>query len=157
MSVWTQRDLPVLEALTNPTDEHVRLGYLSIGHDHGAETLGLELSDDAIYQALLVLYDAGYVDFDIKMSSGPGAQFTQLEITGAGYQALGEWPLFDQINSPETMALLLEHLAGEAPTEEETANMRSAAGYIRSIGSDALRRFVVGATAAIIRAHAGLD
>ncbi len=55
------------------------------------------------------------------------------------------------------MALLLEHLAEEAPTEEETGNMRRAAGYIRSLGSDTFRRFVTGATAAIIRAHLGLD
>lgn len=93
----------------------------------------------------------------IQLETGPGAHFTQLAMTGGGYQALGEWPLFDEITSPETLARLLEHLAEEAPTEEETQNMRRAAGYVRSVGGDAFRRFVVGAMAALIRAQVGLD
>lgn len=92
-----------------------------------------------------------------RSKTGPGAHFNQLAITGGGYQALGEWPLFDEITSPETMARLLEHLAEEAPTEEETQNMRRAARYVRSLGADAFRRFVVGAMAAMIRAQVGLD
>jgi hypothetical protein len=157
MTVWTERDLPVLEALSAPDDEHLRLGYLTIGHGRGAEALGITHSDDAIYDSLLTLRDAGYVDFDMQLETGPGAHFTQLALTGAGYQALGEWPLFDEITSPETMALLLEHLAEEAPTEEETQNMRRAARYVRSLGGDAFRRFVVGAMAALIRAQVGLE
>lgn len=155
MTVWTERDLPVLEALANPPDEHLRLGYLSIGHGRGAEALGVDLSDDAIYDSLLTLRNAGYVDFDMQLETGPGAHFTQLAIAGGGYQALGEWPLFDEISSPETMARLLEHLAEEAPTEE-TQNMHRAARYVHSLGGDAFRRFVVGAMAELIRAQVGL-
>ena len=68
-----------------------------------------------------------------------------------------QWPLFDEITSPETIARLLEHLAEEAPTQDETQNMRRAAHYVRSLGGDAFRRFVVGAVAAVIRAQVGLD
>ncbi len=157
MSVWTERDLPVLEALAAPDDKHLRLGYLSIGHGRGSEALRVTLNDDAIYDSLLTLRDACYVEFDMQLETGPGAHFTQLAITGAGYQALGEWPLFDEITSPETIARLLEHLAEEAPTQDETQNMRRAAHYVRSLGGDAFRRFVVGAVAAVIRAQVGLD
>ncbi len=87
---------------------------------------------------------------------GPGAHLTRVAVSGAGYQALGEWPLFDEITSPETMALLLEHLADEAPTEEETANMRHAARYVRSLGGETIRRFITGAIAAVIRGQLGL-
>lgn len=45
----------------------------------------------------------------------------------------------------ETIALLLEYLAPEAPTEEETSNMRRAAAYIRSLGPGAFRALVNGA------------
>jgi hypothetical protein len=32
MTLWTGRDLPVLEALLNTSDTDVRDGYLSLGH-----------------------------------------------------------------------------------------------------------------------------
>jgi hypothetical protein len=114
VTVWTQRDLPVLEALSAPRDEHLRLGYLTIDYGRGSDVLGVALSDDAIYDSLLTLRNADYVDFDVELEMGPGAHFTQLAITGGGYQALGEWPLFDEISSPETIARLLSR-ADEDP------------------------------------------
>lgn len=157
MSVWTERDLPVLASLTTASDEHVRMGHLSIGHGRGGSALNIELADDAIYDSLLTLRDAGYVAFDVQLETGPGAHFDHLAITGAGLQALGEWPLFDQVASPQTVSLLLERLADEAPTEEESANMRRSARYVSGLGSDVLQRLVVGATSALIRAQIGLQ
>ena len=156
MSVWTDRDLPVLVALTAPSDEYIRDGYLTLGHGRGGDSLGLDLSDDVIHDSLLTLRDAGYVDFELEYETGPGAHLTHLAVTGAGYQALGEWPLFDAVTSPETIALLLEELAPEAPTEEETTNMQRAARYVRTLAPPVFRQFVTGAVAAVIRAHLGL-
>jgi hypothetical protein len=157
VSVWTDRDLLVLQALTEAPDTDVREGYLSIGHGRGREALGIDLDDAAIHDALLTLRDAGYVSFELQLETGPGAHFTYLAITGAGMQALGQWPLFDAATSPLTIALMLEHLAPEAPTEEESTNLRRAAEYVRGVAPATFRSLAAGAMSAIIRAHLGLS
>lgn len=80
-----------------------------------------------------------YVEFRVQHETGPGAHFTQLAVTGRGQQALGEWPLFDTIASPETLALFSERFSEEAPTDEEAENMRRAARYIRTLSGATLR------------------
>jgi hypothetical protein len=157
MSVWTDRDLLVLEALTQAPDTDVREGYLSIGHGRGREALGIELDDAAIHDALLTLRDAGYVGFELQLETGPGAHLTHLAITGGGLQALGQWPLFDAATSPETIALMLEHLAPEAPSEDESMNLRRAAQYVRGMAPTTFRSLAAGAMSAMIRAHLGLS
>jgi hypothetical protein len=156
MTVWERRDLPVLTALARPEDESVREGFLCGGHGRAREALGLELEDDEIHEALLTLRDAGYVDFDVEYESGPGSIYNHLSVTGRGQQALGQWPLFDTIVSPETLARLLEQLAEEAATDEEAQNMRRAAKYVRTLSGVALRTFAVGAIATAIRGALGL-
>jgi hypothetical protein len=101
------------------------------------------------------LRDAGYVDFDIQLDLG-GAGLTELAVTGEGLRALGEWPLVEAVASPETIALLLEQLAPEAASEEESANMRRAARYLRGLAPATFRSLATGVAAAIIRAHIGL-
>jgi hypothetical protein len=156
LSVWTDRDLPVLQALAAAPDEAVREGFLELGHGQGAEALGLDLDDALIHDSLLTLREAGYVDFEVGYSMGPGAHTTQLAVMGAGMQALGEWPLVEAAASPETIALLLEQLAPEAPSEEESANMKRAATYVRGLAPATFRSLATGVAAAIIRAHVGL-
>jgi hypothetical protein len=156
LSVWTERDLVVLRALIRSENEYVRTGYLTIGHGRGAEELGASLDDADIHDSLLTLQEAGYADFDVAYESGPGAHFTHLSITGAGLQVIGEWPLFDAATSPEAIALLLERLAPEAPTDEETTNMGRAATYVRSLAPGVFRGFVTGAISAIMRSRLGL-
>jgi hypothetical protein len=102
------------------------------------------------------LNDLGYVDGQVQYETGPGALFTHLRVTGRGQQALGEWPLFDEIASPATLALFLERLAEEAPTDEEASNLRRAAGYVRGLAVPALRAAAVGALAHVARAYLGL-
>jgi hypothetical protein len=145
VTVWERRDLPLLRVLAAAEDENIRAGFLHIGHSQVGERLGLDLDDYEIHDGLAALRDAGYVEFDIQYSSGPGATFTNLRVTGRGQQALGEWPLFDEVSSPETLALFLERQAREAPTQEESENMRQAARYIRNLGAAALRAAATGA------------
>ena len=154
MSVWTERDLPVLEALTNAPTEETRHGFLSLG-DGAGESLGLELDDAVIHDALLTLRDADYLAFEIGYESGGGAMITHLAITGPGMQALGEWPLFDAATSPATIALLLEQLAPEAPSEQESTNLRKAAGYIGKLAPATFRQLAVGAVTAAVKAQMG--
>ncbi len=156
MTVWEQRDLPVLQTLATSDDVYLRDGYAFLGHGRGKELFRLELSDGEIHDAMLTLADAGYVEFDVTYETGPGALFTNVAVTGRGEQALGQWPLFDTIVSPETLALMLERLALEAPTEEEATNMRRAASYVRTVSAATLRAFFVGATASLVRGSLGL-
>jgi hypothetical protein len=84
----------------------------------------LDLEHDEIVDAILTLGDAGYIEGELLASTGGDATFTHFHVTGRGLQALGEWPLFDDIVSPLTFAALLDRLAEEAPTEEEKTNAR---------------------------------
>lgn len=152
MTVWERRDLPVLRALATSVDANVRDGFLNVGD--GA--LDLVLSAGEIHDAIFALVDAGYVDGEPQYSSGPSVLFTRLMVTGRGQQALGEWPLFDEIASPETFALLLERLAEEAPSDEEAANLRSAANYARSVGAGAVRAAAVSALSHLAKLGLGL-
>jgi hypothetical protein len=155
VTMWERRDLPLLQMLARSEDEHLRAGYLHIGDSNVGERLGLELDDFEVHDGLAALWDAGYVDFNVQYSSGPGATFTSLRVTGRGQQALGEWPLFDRVASPETLALFLERQAREAPTDEEAENMRRAARYVRTLTGAALRAAAVGARSTAARIALG--
>jgi hypothetical protein len=157
MTVWERRDLPVLEALATSHDEHVRSGFVSVRAGAPSEHLGVELDGAEIHDAILALADAGYVEAtNVSYETGFGAIFTGLRVTGRGQQALGEWPLFDEIASPDRLAALLERLAQEAPTEEEAANMRKAADYARTVGAQTLRALATGALARLARIAMGV-
>jgi hypothetical protein len=153
VTVWERRDLPVLRALASSDDDNLRHGFLDLTNDN---PLGLELDAGEIHDAILALGDAGYVDGDVQYETGPGALFTRLRVTGRGQQALGEWPLFDEIASPNTLALLLERLAEEAPTDEEAENLRRAARYVRSLGAASLRSLAIAALSQLAKAGLGL-
>jgi hypothetical protein len=155
MTVWEQRDFPVLRALATSDDENLRHGFLSLDQAEG-NTLGLGLSAGEFHDAMLALNDVDYIEGEVQYSGGPSAMFTHLRVTGRGQQALGEWPLFDEIASPETLALLLERLAEEAPTDEEADNMRRAARYARSLGAGTLRAVIVGVVVQLAKAGMGL-
>jgi hypothetical protein len=155
MTVWERRDLPVLRALADTDDENILQGVLNLSAENG-NPLGLDLTFEEIYDAVLTLSDAGYVEGEVQHEGGRSALLTQFQITGRGYQALGEWPLFDELASPQTLALLLDRLAEEAPTREEASNFRRAARYARGLTASTLRAALIAALAHVARAHVGL-
>lgn len=77
-------------------------------------------------------------------------------MTGRGQQALGQWPLFDEIASPQTLALFLERFADEAATQEEETNLRRAAAYARSLSVATVKAAAIGAATQGARAALGL-
>jgi hypothetical protein len=156
VSLWEERDLLVLRALATTEDDNLRHGFLHMARGHGAEALQLDLSVDAIHDAILTLRDVGYVEANESYSSGGGVSFTGLRVTGRGQQALGEWPLFEQFVSPETVARFLEVMALEAESEEVESNLRRAAAYIRGLGVVTLKALAVNATAHAARQALGL-
>lgn len=157
MSVWERRDFPVLRALATSDDERLRHGFLDLSEHYPDPPLGLDLSAGDVHDAVLTLLDVGYVEIhDLQYESGPGALFTGLRVTGRGQQALGQWPLFDEIASPATLSLLLERFAEEAPTDEEAENLRRAARYAGSLGASSLRAAAVGALSQLARLGFGL-
>jgi hypothetical protein len=156
VTVWETRDLPVLRALTTSDDENLRHGVLHLRST--PSPLGVDLSPSEMHDALADLWDAGYIECTVQYESGPiaGALFNGLRVTGRGQQALGQWPLFDEIASPATLALFLERLADQAPTTEEASNLRRAAAYARKLSAASLRAAAVGALAHVVRNALGL-
>ena len=155
MSLWETRDYPVLRAIADSDDTDLLHGFLQFGNGKAGERLGLELTDDEIYTAVLVLGDADYLAGKVNLETGNSAFFSKLRVTGAGQQALGEWPLFGE-PSPATVAALLEQLADEAPTPEDTENARRASRFVMALSREAVqaagRTVVVEATKATVRA-----
>jgi hypothetical protein len=153
---WTDRAVPLLQVLANPSDDRVRGGFLSLGRGRAEKNLGIELSDDATHDTILQLADAGYVEFkDITYESPYGAHFSGLHVTGRGMQVLGEWPRFEALVSPLTFAALLETLA-EFATPDEAGQMRRAAAVVRRLGGTALRSLAMGAGGQLLRNAIGL-
>jgi hypothetical protein len=154
MTIWERRDFPVLQALATSDDEDIRQGVLQL--DAEKKPVGLDLSIEEIYDAVLVLADAGYIQGKLQHESGSSILITHFQVTGRGQQALGEWPLFDQLASPETLALLLDRLAEEAPTDEEAGNLRRAAQYARGLAASTVRAALIGAATHLARHYAGV-
>lgn len=131
-------------------------GFLHMARGSGAEALQLDLYVEAIHDAIVSLRDAGYVEEKESYSSGGGVSFTGLRVTGRGQQALGEWPLFEQFMSPETVARFLEVLAREAESDEVESNLWRAAAYVRGLSIAILRALAVAASAHAARHALGL-
>jgi hypothetical protein len=153
MTTWERRDLPVLRALATSEDENVRQGVLNLGDE---QPLPLEMSTAEVYDAVLTLRNAGYIEGDVQHEGPSGALVTNFQVTGRGQQALGEWPWFDELASPATLALLLERLAEEASSPEEIGSLRRAAAYARGLTGATLRAAAIASLAHVARVGLGL-
>jgi hypothetical protein len=153
---WTERAVPILKALETPADPQLAQSkILSLGHG-GAQALGVDLADDAVYDTILQLGDAEYVSWDeLSRSGGRGAHFLGLRVTGRGLQVLGQWPRFELLISPLTFAALLDALADYAP-DDEAKSMRRAADIVRSIAATAFKSLILGAGGQLARNALGL-
>lgn len=153
---WTDRALPLLRALEAPNDAHLRDGFLSLGRGRAEKNLGIALSDDAAHDTILQLSDAGYVGFkNLSYESGGGAHISGLHITGRGLQVLGEWPRFEAIVSPLTLAALLEALA-EYASADEAPEMKRAASFVRDIAGTTLKSLAIGVGSQLLKGALGI-
>lgn len=155
MTLWESRDLPLLQAADDPANEQIQRHYFQVGQGMAATAFKVDMSEDDIYAGLVALRDAGYVQFRESRSGGAHATVTQFAVTGAGMQMLGEWPRFESIVSPITLAAFLERLAEEAPTAEEESAARSAAGYVRGLAQGVLQSLATGVASALLRGALG--
>jgi hypothetical protein len=154
-TLWQDRALPVLEALHKRDSELAAAGILFLGggEDDG---LGLDLSSETIHQTIHQLVDAGYVEHgEVSYYHPSGVTFIDLRITGCGLQVLGEWPCFEAIMSPTTLAELVERLASYAPAEEAN-DVRRAAGVVGGMTRTAVFDVALGLGKAWVRQRLGL-
>ena len=79
-----------------------------------------------------------------QLSGGGGALWTHFQVTGAGKQALGLSPKFDALGSPGELADILDALADNAPTEEESSNLKRAAAAVRRAAPGVVRGIAAG-------------
>jgi hypothetical protein len=113
-----------------------------------------ELSERDVHVSVETLADEGLVTYaDRQYESGGGVDWMQFQVSGAGLQALGDWPVFDMLQTPEALGRLLDALADLASSEEEESNLRTAASTARSKGAEALRSLASGALSAVIRSQ----
>jgi hypothetical protein len=108
VSAWDEEALPVLRVLQDPQDRNLKDGFLPVGQGAGANALRLAMDEGVLVETIFQLSDLRYVSFgDYSGNLG----FTDLRITGRGLQVLGEWPRFEAMVSPATLAEAVERFA----------------------------------------------
>jgi hypothetical protein len=160
VTIWSEEVEPVLRAIATAKGGRLADGLLGLGRGSGRarEALGLELDEADIYRAILLLMDEGYIEGELKDEFGPepSAHVSGLRVTGRGQQALGEWPRFELLTTPSTLALMLEQLA-EQVSPDDQGPLRKAAAYLRSLSVETVRTAVVMAGVTLARDAAGLS
>ena len=140
MTTWTTRDYQVLKWLQESPPQHGVLFTNWQSKDGHPALPGLTQQD--VHMSAEILEDAGLVSSTNQTwESGGGVHWMQFPVTGAGLQALGEWPVFDMLENPEALGQLLDSLAEMSESDQEEENLLSAATRVRSIGRDALKRW----------------
>ena len=153
MSIWTDRDVIVLRWLHErpPPAEILRTTLRPEPHPDLPS-----LSQQKVHLAIETLIDEGLLDYNQeRWSSGPSVTWTGLHVSGAGLQALGEWPAFDALSSPAELGQLLDALAGMAESDEEESNLRRAATTARSKSGEVIQALATGALGALARGQLG--
>jgi hypothetical protein len=154
MSVWSDRDLRVLRHLHEQPPRHEMLSTNWQGKSPRPDLH--ELTEQDVHVAVETLVDEGLVSYrDDSWNSAGGVHWIGIQVTGAGLQALGEWPVFDMLTSPEELGLLLDGLAEIAATDEEESNLREAAKTARAKSAEAVRSLAAGALRALVRSQLG--
>jgi hypothetical protein len=157
VSAWEEQALPILRVLRDPQDAYLKDGFLSVGRGEGARALHLEMDEGVLFETLFQLRDLRYVEFsDPEYDSGPGASFSDLRITGRGLQVLGEWPRFEAIVSPATLAEAVDRFAEFAPDDEQRTGFRRVADYLRAKGAGTLRTTAITVGVQLVRSAVGL-
>lgn len=150
MSVWTDRDAVVLRWLHESPPSAETL-HTTLSTEPHPDLLGLSQQD--VHLAVETLADEDLLHYnDERWASGPSALWTGLHVSGAGLQALGEWPTFDALSSPAELGQLLDALAEQlASTDEEESNLRRAATTARGKSREAIQALAAGAFGALAR------
>lgn len=150
MSLWRERDLPVLKWLdaNPPQHEMLQTDWMSAAPHPGLP----ELAQQAFHYSVETLRDAGYVRCEGQEWEGSGGViWFGFQVTGAGKQVLGEWPLFEVLGQPRQLAAVLDELAKRTASDEEEENLRNAAETVRGLGAEALEQLAAGVLAQLIR------
>lgn len=154
MSVWSTRDLPVLRYLQEHPVRHEILATNWQSEVPHPDLPGLTEQD--VHVAVETLVDEGLVHYrDDSWDTAGGVHWIGIQVTGAGLQALGQWPVFDMLTSPDALGALLGGIAQVAATDEEEVNLREAARTARGKSAEALRSLVDGALGALVRSQVG--
>ncbi len=153
---WDERALPVLQAPRTRDAAYGAASTIKLVKGHGND-LGLALPAGVIQETILQIAEAGYVECDVthEIGGGHGMIFAGPRVTGRGLQILGEWPRFEVMISPATLATLVETLA-EYATPDDAEQMHHAAAVIRRIATTGLRSVVFGAGGQLLRHALGL-
>jgi hypothetical protein len=155
VSLWTTRDEPVLRHLAEHPPQYSILWTRSRRDEPRPELPAV--SEREFHRSVITLNDAGYVAYGlVEPDGGGGWNFQDFQVTGAGMQALGLWPMFDELGSPAHLATLLDALGRDAATEEERTNLERTAAAVRRSAPEVIPAALAGGIGAFVRAHLGL-
>ncbi|MFF8406922.1 hypothetical protein ACF06P_35505 [Streptomyces sp. NPDC015684] len=143
-STWSDRDLPVLDALVTYLDRAAGLEYPELRDI--AEVTGLEVIE--VGRAALALQSAGLID--LRMSSGGHGTWHVPAVSGEARRLVGQWPTPEQFVNQ--VAERLQAAADEETDPERRSRLRELAS---SAGGMARDVFVDVATAVISRQMGG--
>lgn len=152
MSVWTERDLVVLKHLHDhpPPNDMFETNW----HRKDLHPDFAPLRQVDVHVAVETLLDEGLLTSrNDSWNTAGGVHWIGLRPSGAGLQTLGEWPAFEVLGSPEALGQLLDELAATAPSDEEEANLRTAAAATRARGRELFQSLAVGALRAVVRSQ----
>jgi hypothetical protein len=155
MSLWTERDEPVLRWLADhPPDGGILWTFRGSDAPHDGLPF---LTHGQVHRAVETLGDAGYLSFDEpKWSSRNRFTMTRFQVTGSGKQALGLWPRFDALGSPGELAEILDALSDIAPTKEQATYLKRAAATVRMSAPGVIRSLAVAGLSAGARSLLGI-
>ncbi len=141
---WTDRDLPVLDAVVRLLDQG---NFLVTVRDIAGET-GLE--PETVDRALEALEGPYVVEYEQFATGGDPSSWRVRKVTAAARQAVGQWPTAEGLITRLTEAL--SDAAEHEPDPEQKSRLRAIAS---SLGGSA-RQIAIDVAARIVERQTGL-
>jgi DNA-binding PadR family transcriptional regulator len=122
--LWEARDRPLLEAIARADEEGhaVERVEMLFGTD--------EIGDGQVIRGLKALYQDGLIT-GIEASSFSGFELLEIELTGEGRRAIGQWP---QGNPYADLLHLLEAEAARSTDPEQRSRLQEVIDAFKRLG-----------------------
>ncbi|MFI6626558.1 hypothetical protein [Streptomyces sp. NPDC050528] len=118
-STWSQRDLPVLDALVRQLDDAAGASFPELRDV--TDPTGLDINE--VVKAAIALDSAGFLLLS-KTAGSPGSWYVK-EVSQGARQAVGQWPTAEQVL--DSLVRRLDEAADNETDPEQRSRLREAA------------------------------